>query len=105
MVQQEPIRFTVVPRDVPAKKVARRMHLTEKEFLKKLPQLIARGFPKADPTTGMFDLVKIDRWMDTRDDGDRAIPEHQRDFSHLIGLDASEYQRRKNEKKARNDGA
>jgi hypothetical protein len=31
-----------------------------------LPDLLARGFPQADPTTGNFDLAAIDRWCDAR---------------------------------------
>lgn len=31
-----------------------------------LPELLARGFPRPDPTTGMYDLVAIDAWMDAR---------------------------------------
>ena len=64
------------------------LHLTEKQFLEKLPELIARGFPKADPT-GMYDSVFINKWMDERHwDQNRSVPEHERDFSHLIGLRA-----------------
>jgi len=62
------IRFRVDPRDVPAEKAARRLHLTPSEFSAKLPELIARGFPAPDPTTGMFDLAAIDAWMDGRHD-------------------------------------
>jgi hypothetical protein len=61
------IRFQVDPRDVPATKAARRLHLTEAEFEKKKVELFERGFPRPDPTTGMYDLVKIDQWMDGRD--------------------------------------
>jgi hypothetical protein len=32
----------------------------------KLPNLLARGFPAADPDTGNFDLEAIDRWCDAR---------------------------------------
>ena len=46
------IRFPVEPRDVPAKKAARRLHLTEVEFLSKLDLLIARGFPRPDLDDG-----------------------------------------------------
>ena len=31
-----------------------------------LPNLIERGFPRADPDTGNFDLHAIDRWCDAR---------------------------------------
>lgn len=60
------IRYVVEPRDVPVQKAARRLHLTEAEFEAKKYLLFARGFPKPDPTTGMFDLKAIDQWMDTR---------------------------------------
>jgi hypothetical protein len=66
MVQQEPIRYTVIPRDIPAKKAARRLHLTEKQFWDCFEELLRRGFPDADPTTGMFDLHAIECWMDNR---------------------------------------
>jgi hypothetical protein len=60
------IRHAVSPRDVPPEKAARRLHLTLAQFQVALPELQARGFPKPDPTTGMYDLVAIDRWMDAR---------------------------------------
>jgi len=60
------IRFRVDPRDVPAEKAARRLHLTLAEFQAKLSELLARGFPQPDPTTGMFDLTAIEAWMDAR---------------------------------------
>jgi len=62
----ESVRFPVEPRDVPASKAARRLHLTLREFEEVRDQLYARGFPRPDPTTGNFDLVEIDRWMDGR---------------------------------------
>jgi hypothetical protein len=51
---------------VPAEKAARRLHLTLAEFDAKLPELLARGFPRPDPTTGMFDLKAIEAWQDAR---------------------------------------
>jgi len=60
------LRFRVDPRDVPAEKAARRLHLTSAEFRAKLPQLLARDFLRPDPTTGMFDLTAIDEWMTAR---------------------------------------
>jgi hypothetical protein len=42
------------------------MHLTLEDFRAKLPDLLARGFPPADPTTGMFFLPAIDQWMELR---------------------------------------
>ena len=60
------IRFAVQPRDIPAEKAARRLHLTLPEFDLVREELFARGFPPPDPTTGMFDLVAIDSWMNGR---------------------------------------
>jgi hypothetical protein len=60
------IRFRVDPRDVPAEKAARRLHLTLAEFETKLAELLARDFPGPDPTTGMFDLDAIDQWRAAR---------------------------------------
>jgi hypothetical protein len=60
------IRFRVDPGDVPAEKAARRLCLTEAQFLERLPQLLLRGFPAADPTTGMYDLDAIDAWRRQR---------------------------------------
>jgi hypothetical protein len=42
------IRFKVEPRDIPAAKAARRLHLSLDEFRTKLPELVGRGFPAAD---------------------------------------------------------
>jgi hypothetical protein len=60
------IRFRVDPGDVPTEKAARRLCLTEAQFLERLPQLLLRGFPPADPTTGMYDLDAIDVWRRLR---------------------------------------
>ena len=60
------IRFKVEPRDIPATKAARRLHLSLDEFRAKLTELVSRGFPPADPTTGMFYLPAIDQWMAAR---------------------------------------
>lgn len=60
------MRFSVQPRDVPAHAAARRLGLTLAAFGERLPSLIARGFPEADPTTGNFDLKAVDAWMDRR---------------------------------------
>jgi hypothetical protein len=60
------IRHRVDPGDVPAEKAARRLHLTVEEFRQKLPDLLARGFPVPDPTTGNFDLDAIDVWRRSR---------------------------------------
>ena len=63
----ERIRHRVTPRDVPAVKAARRLHLTLGEFEAMKEDLFRRNFPRPNPTTGHYDLVKIDRWMDDRD--------------------------------------
>ena len=71
------IRYPVAPRDVPPKKAARRLHLTMPQFELVRDELQERGFPKPDPTTGMYDLVAVDRWMDARSglrDGLTATP-------------------------------
>jgi hypothetical protein len=60
------IRFRVDPGDIPADKAARRLHLTPERFAELLPTLLERGFPAADPTTGMFDLDAIDLWRKGR---------------------------------------
>lgn len=60
------IRFRIEPADVPPEKAARRLHLTLPEFQDRLPQLLVRGFPPPDPTTGNFDLEAIDRWRRLR---------------------------------------
>lgn len=60
------IRFRVEPADVPPEKAARRLHLTLAEFTRCLPALKRRGFPDADPTTGMYDLEAIDEWRRSR---------------------------------------
>ena len=60
------IRYPVEPKDIPPAKAARRLHLSIDEFRAKLPELLKRGFPPADPTTGMFFLPAIDKWMERR---------------------------------------
>jgi hypothetical protein len=60
------IRYSVEPRDIPAAKAARRLHLTVEQFREKLPELLRRGFPPPDPTTGNYYLPAIDQWMEQR---------------------------------------
>jgi hypothetical protein len=60
------MRFRIEPRDVPQEVAARRLGKTLAEFNAAMPDLVARGFPQADPTTGNFDLAAIDRWCDAR---------------------------------------
>jgi hypothetical protein len=70
------MRFRIEPRDVPLEVAARRLGKTCAEFDAMLPDLLARGFPQADPTTGNFDLAAIDRWCDAR-------------YPHLFGSGAA----------------
>lgn len=65
-VRPAEIRHRIDPADVPAVKAARRLHLTLSDFETKLPELLKRGFPPADPTTGMYFLPAIDKWMADR---------------------------------------
>jgi hypothetical protein len=51
---------------VPPVTAARRMGLSLDGFRDALPELVARGFPPADETTGNFDLDAIDTWRRTR---------------------------------------
>ncbi len=60
------IRHRVDPGDVPPEKAARRLHLSIEKFTEVLPKLLARGFPEADPDTGMYDLDAIDLWRRSR---------------------------------------
>ena len=60
------VRYHVTPRDAPAAVAARVLGLTEGQFQEKLPALLARGFPKADETTKLFDLDAIDEWRRRR---------------------------------------
>lgn len=60
------LRFPVEPRDVPAEKAARRLHLTLAEFDAIKDRLYGRGFPRPDPDTGMYDLKAVEAWMDGR---------------------------------------
>lgn len=52
--------------DCPPVAAARRIWLTLEQFREQLPELTARGFPRADPTTGNFDLDAIDAWRKAR---------------------------------------
>ncbi len=81
-VTGESIRYPVEPRDVPAVKAARRLHLTLSEFQEMQSDLFSRGFPRPDPTTGNFDLVEIDRWMDGRHHA--VDPSRPRDARELL---------------------
>lgn len=60
------VRFQVDPRDVPPQKAARRLGLTEDEFDRVKGRLFARGFPRPDPDTCLYDIKAVDDWMDRR---------------------------------------
>jgi hypothetical protein len=61
-----PARLKIDPGDVPPDAAARHMGCTPAEFREILPELLARGFPAADPTTGNFALDAIDVWRRRR---------------------------------------
>lgn len=67
-------RFRVEPRDVSAKLAGRRLGLTEAQFDTFKAALFARGFPRPDVTTGLYDLKKIETWMDNRGPLDEPKP-------------------------------
>lgn len=54
------------PRDLPTTEAARRLGIDLEEFNAKLPNLLGRGFPPADPDTGLYDMVAVERWCDAR---------------------------------------
>ena len=61
------MRFKLSPGgDCPPIAAARRMWLTLEQFQAALPELLGRGFPPADPTTGNYDLDAIDAWRRSR---------------------------------------
>jgi len=47
------MRFRIEPRDVPLEVAARRLGKARAELEAMLPDLLARGFPQADPTTAI----------------------------------------------------
>lgn len=60
------IRMRVDPRDVPKDKAARRLGLLVGDFEAIEDRLYARGFPRPDPDSGLFDLKAVEDWMDRR---------------------------------------
>jgi hypothetical protein len=56
------MRFRVEPKDVSEEAAARRLGLSLEQFWEKLPALLQRGFPAADPTTGNYCLEAVDEW-------------------------------------------
>jgi hypothetical protein len=69
-----PLRYRVDPRGIAPKKAARRLGLTLEEFGKKLPALLAHGFPSANAITGNYDLKKIDAWLDDAEAALTGLP-------------------------------
>ena len=60
-------RFKLPPGgDIPPVTAARRMGLSLDALREALPELVSRGFPQADETTGNFDLDAIDAWRRAR---------------------------------------
>ncbi|MCC6172028.1 MAG: hypothetical protein IT481_08360 [Gammaproteobacteria bacterium] len=61
------MRFKLPPGgDVPPAVAARRLGLALEQFLEALPKLVERGFPRADESTGNYDLDAIDQWRRNR---------------------------------------
>lgn len=61
------MRFRLPPGgDCPPEAAARRIWLTLTAFNAQLPDLLQRGFPPPDPTTGNYDLDAIDAWRKAR---------------------------------------
>lgn len=61
------MRFKLPPGgDCPPMAAARRIWLSLEAFDQKLPELMQRGFPPADPVTGNYDLDAIDAWRRSR---------------------------------------
>ena len=58
------LRFSVVPRTMPAVAAARRLGITEARFHEIEQSLFERGFPKPDKDTGNFDMKALDAWLD-----------------------------------------
>jgi hypothetical protein len=53
-------------RDVPSAAIARLLGLSEMRFDACLPDLLSRGFPGPDSTTGNYDLKAVEAWQDRR---------------------------------------
>lgn len=78
MVTATAVRHKLAPRGISPAKAARYMGLTWADFHKVLPRLSARGYPRPDPDTGMYDLTAINRWMDVQHaDNDNLSPADQ----------------------------
>ncbi len=68
-------RFKIPPGDVPPTAAAKHMGMDASTFALKLPELLGRGFPAPDETTGNFDLDAIKEWRRLRHQ--RACPQLQ----------------------------
>lgn len=62
------MRYKLAPGsgDCPPNAAAREMWLTLEQFNEKLPELLKRGFPAPDPTTGNYDMDAIKQWRKQR---------------------------------------
>lgn len=62
------MRYKIAPGsgDCPPIAAARVLFLTLEQFTAKLPELLGRGFPPADPTTGNYDMDAINVWRADR---------------------------------------
>lgn len=62
------MRYKLAPGsgDCPPIAAARVMFLGLEQFQEKLPELLSRGFPPPDPTTGNFDMDAINVWRQLR---------------------------------------
>lgn len=62
------MRYKLAPGtgDCPPIAAARALWLTLEAFEEMLPELVLRGFPAADPTTGNFDMDAINAWRKSR---------------------------------------
>lgn len=85
------MRFKLPPGgDVPATTAARRLGLELEEFKLKLIDLMRRGFPGPDPTTGNYDLDAIDVWRKGRhkhlfpEASNRLTPATARDAKDVV---------------------
>jgi hypothetical protein len=62
------MRYKLAPGtgDCPPIAAARALWLTLEAFQEKLPDLVKRGFPPPDQTTGNFDMDAINAWRRSR---------------------------------------
>lgn len=70
--------------DIPARLAAFRMGLTQAAFRAALPDLLSRGFPPPDITTGNFDLEAIDAWRRKRHAGTFYDPNSALDAEAVV---------------------